>query len=111
MISVLMRSHNDIAFIRQTLEALFSQEVDEVVEIISCDDHSTDGTAEYLQSIPGLRRIDPPDGRYIPGKTLNHMVRMAQGEYIVFNNADAVPQHREYLKNLENWNDFNYRGE
>ena len=100
MISVLMRSHNDIAFIRQTLEALLSQEVDEVVEIVSCDDHSTDGTAEYLQSIPVLRRIAPPDGRYIPGKTLNHMVREARGEYIIFNNGDAIPQNRAYLKNL-----------
>ena len=100
MISVLMRSHNDIAFIRQTLEALLSQEVDEIVEIISCDDHSTDGTAEYLQSIPGLRRIAPPDGRYIPGKTLNLMVREARGEYIIFNNGDAIPQNQDYLKNL-----------
>ena len=36
MISVLMRSHNDIAYIRQTVDALLSQEVDDAVEIISC---------------------------------------------------------------------------
>ena len=100
MISVLMRSHNDILYIRKTVEALLSQDVDDIVEIVSCDDHSTDGTAEYLAGIPQVRRISPPEGRYVPGKTLNQMVRMAQGEYIVFNNADAVPQHREYLKNL-----------
>lgn len=100
MISVLMRSHNDIAYIRQTVEALLNQEVDDNVEIISCDDHSTDGTAEYLASIPGLRRIAPPAGRYVPGKTLNYMVSCANGEYIVFNNGDAIPQHKEYLKNL-----------
>ena len=46
MISVLMRSHNDIACIKQTVAALLEQAVDDVVEIISCDDHSTDGTAE-----------------------------------------------------------------
>ena len=100
MISVLMRSHNDIAFIRQTVEALLSQEVEDSVEIISCDDHSTDGTAEYLASIPEVRRILPPEGRYVPGKTLNYMVQHASGDYIVFNNADAIPQHKEYLKNL-----------
>ncbi|MBR2911206.1 MAG: glycosyltransferase family 2 protein [Lentisphaeria bacterium] len=100
MISVLMRSHNDILYIRKTVEALLSQDVDDIVEIVSCDDHSTDGTAEYLAGIPQVRRISPPEGRYVPGRTLNQMVRMAQGEYIVFNNADAVPQHREYLKNL-----------
>ena len=87
-----MRSHNDMACIRQTLEALLSQELDEQLEIISCDDHSQDGTAEYLQSIPQIRRIAPPEGRYVPGKTLNCMISQAKGDYIVFNNADAIPQ-------------------
>ena len=100
MISVLMRSHNDMLYIRQTVEALLEQEVEDTVEIISCDDHSTDGTAEYLTGIGQIRCIAPPDGNYVPGKTLNYMVRQAQGDYIVFNNADAVPQHNEYLKNL-----------
>ena len=100
MISVLMRSHNDIEYIRQTVEALLSQETGDTVEIISCDDHSTDGTAEYLASVPQLRRIAPPEGKYVPGKTLNYMVEHANGEYIVFNNGDAIPQHKEYLKNL-----------
>ena len=100
MISVLMRSHNDISYIRQTVEMLLQQEVDDTVEIISCDDHSTDGTAEYLESIPQIKRIAPPEGRYVPGKTLNYMVSKANGEYIVFNNADAIIQHKEYLQNL-----------
>ena len=100
MISVLMRSHNDMAFVKQTVETLLAQDVDDVVEIVSCDDHSTDGTAEYLASVPQVRRITPPAGKYVPGKTLNYMVSQAQGEYIVFNNADAIPQHKEYLKNL-----------
>lgn len=100
MISVLMRSHNDIKYIRMTVEALLSQELDEDVEIISCDDRSTDGTAEYLANVPQLRRIAPPDGKYVPGKTLNYMVSQAKGDIIVFNNSDAVPQNREYLKKL-----------
>ncbi len=100
MISVLMRSHNDILHVKATVEALLDQNVDDGVEIISCDDHSTDGTAEYLAGVQEIRRISPPEGSYVPGKTLNHMIREARGEYIVFNNADAIPQHQEYLKNL-----------
>ena len=100
MISVLMRSHNDILFVKDTVEALLAQSVDDCVEIISCDDHSTDGTAEYLAQVKEIRRISPPEGKYVPGKTLNHMIREAKGEYIVFNNADAIPQNKEYLKNL-----------
>lgn len=100
MISVLMRSHNDIKYIRQTVEMLLAQEVEESVEIISCDDRSTDGTAEYLATVPQLRRIAPPEGKYVPGKTLNYMIRQAKGEIIIFNNSDAIPQNREYLKHL-----------
>ena len=100
MISVLMRSHNDINYIKQTVSALLVQQLDEAVEIISCDDHSTDGTAEYLASVPELRRIIPPEGKYVPGKTLNYMIAQAKGDIIVFNNGDAIPQHTEYLQNL-----------
>ena len=100
MISVLMRSHNDILYVQATVEALLEQNTDESVEIISCDDHSTDGTAEYLAEAAGIRRVLPPEGKYVPGKTLNHMISKARGEYIVFNNADAIPQNKEYLKNL-----------
>ena len=89
MISVLMRSHNDIKYIRQTVEALLEQQVDDSFEIISCDDRSADGTAEYLANVPQLRRIAPPDGKYVPGKTLNYMVSQAKGDIIVFNNSDA----------------------
>ncbi len=100
MISVLMRSHNDIKYIRQTVEMLLAQTVDDAVEIISCDDRSTDGTAEYLASVPELRRIAPPEGKYIPGRTLNYMVNQAKGDIIVFNNSDAIPQNNDYLKTL-----------
>ena len=100
MISVLMRSHNDIEYVKQTVEMLLAQDVDDVVEIVSCDDHSTDGTAEYLAGIAEIKRIPPPEGKYVPGKTLNYMVSHASGDYIVFNNSDAIPQNREYLKNL-----------
>ena len=100
MISVLMRSHNDISYVKATVEALLAQKVDECVEIISCDDHSTDGTVEYLAGVPQIRRIVAPEGKYVPGKTLNYMISEAKGEYIVFNNADAIPQNNEYLKNL-----------
>mgnify|MGYP001036570696 CR=1 FL=1 len=100
MISVLVRSHNDITHIRATIETLLGQAVDDEVEILCCDDHSADGTAEYLASVKQIRRIPPPTGEYRPGKTLNLLVEQARGELIVFNNADAVPQHRDYLGSL-----------
>jgi rhamnosyltransferase len=95
-----MRSHNDIEYIKDTVNALLAQEVDEDFEIISCDDNSTDGTKEYLATVENIVNLTPPEGKYVPGKTLNYMIKFAKGEYIVFNNGDAIPQHKEYLKNL-----------
>ena len=100
MISVLMRSHNDIRYIQATVEALLAQVVDEEVGMMSCDDHSIDGTAEYLAGIKAIRCLLPPEGKYVPGKTLNFMVTHAKGKYIVFHNGDAIPQHQEYLQRL-----------
>ena len=100
MISVLMRSHNDIKYIRQTVEALLEQQVDDSFEIISCDDRSADGTAEYLAGVTEIRRISPPEGKYVPGRTLNYMINQAKGDIIVFNNSDAIPQKHDYLQKL-----------
>ena len=100
MISILMRSHNDIAYIKDTVTALLNQKVDDSFEIISCDDNSIDGTKEYLASINNIVHLTPLPGKYVPGKTLNYMVKHAKGEYIVFNNGDATPLHLDYIQNL-----------
>ena len=72
-VSIVIRSHNDSAFISDTLKELLSQDFQDF-EIISCDDASTDGTAEVIASFPQVIRLERPEGRYIPGKTLNHAI-------------------------------------
>lgn len=98
-VSIVIRSHNDRKYISPLLEMLSLQTIQNC-EIINCDDHSTDGTAQLLAANLCVKQISPPEGRYIPGKTLNHCVRHCSGEIIVFNNSDVIPLHREYLENL-----------
>ena len=100
LVSVVMRSHNDAPFIGTTLVRLSSQDLPGGFEIVSIDDHSSDGTAERLALQPEIRRISPPDGPYFPGRTLNAAVRHCLGEFVVFNNADAIPQGGDYLARL-----------
>lgn len=100
-VTVIVRSHNDRPFVEKTLRALLDQDCDLPVDILSGDDASTDGTAEAIaQLFPTVRRATRPDGPYIPGRTLNHLVRQATGDIIVFNNADAIPQNPQFLRNL-----------
>ena len=98
-VSIVIRSHNDIEFISDTLKELLAQDFQDF-EIISCDDASTDGTAEIIASFPQVIRLERPEGRYVPGKTLNRAIPQCHGDIIVFNNADAVPCRHDYLSKL-----------
>lgn len=98
-VSVLVRSSNDGALAGRTLEGLFSQEVPFDFEVLWCDDHSTDGTRETASRFP-VRFVEPPEGAYMPGRTLNALVAAAAGDVVVFNNADAVPLDKRWLAEL-----------
>lgn len=100
LVSILVRSRNDEAFIGATLNAIRRQVSPIPFEIISCDDASTDRTPEIIASFPDVVRLPRPDGDYYPGRRLNYMVRHSRGDIIVFNNADAVPQDEHWLANL-----------
>ncbi len=86
-------------WLKYTLEMMKNQSRQDF-ELICVDSGSTDGSWELLQSTKSAKiyQIDPQD--YIPGKVLNQAISHAQGEYIVFNNADCVPQNAQWLENL-----------
>ena len=100
LISILVRSHNDEAYAEATLKAIFGQEISLPFEVVCCDDASADRTPEIIAAFPEVRLLPRPEGAYFPGKRLNYMVRQSRGDIVVFNNADAVPQDRFWLRNL-----------
>ena len=100
LISILVRSHNDEAFIGKTLHAISQQECAVPFEIICCDDASGDRTPQIIDSFPSVTRLPRPDGEYRPGQRLNYMIAHSRGDIIVFNNADAVPLNRQWLREL-----------
>jgi len=100
LVSILVRSRNDEAFAEATLKAVFEQECTVPFEVLNCDDASEDRTPEIIASFPEVRRLPRPEGAYFPGRRLNYMVRNCRGSIVVFNNADAVPRNRDWLRNL-----------
>ena len=57
LISVLVRSSNDETQIAGSLAAIFSQRTEDQVEVIVCDDDSTDGTRGILAGLGGRIRL------------------------------------------------------
>jgi len=98
--SILVRARNDGAYIGRTLRAIMEQECPVPFEVICCDDASTDGTDEIIRSFPGVVCLPRPEGEYRPGQRLNYMVSHCRGDIVVFNNADAVPLDRFWLREL-----------
>ena len=100
LVSILVRSHNDGAFVEATLKALFAQECGFPFEVVCCDDASTDATPSLIAAFPQARLLPRPEGEYRPGRRLNYMVGQARGDIVVFNNADAIPQSVHWLAAL-----------
>ena len=100
LVSILVRSRNDGAFITATLKAILAQACEIPFEVLCCDDASTDDTAALIAAFPQVKILPRPDGEYRPGRRLNYMVGQCQGDIAVFNNADAIPQNVHWLSAL-----------
>lgn len=97
-VSILMRSKNDKAYIRDTLRMVMSQSYSDF-ELLNVDSGSTDGTFEIIKEFNSFAEQIPPE-RYNPGRVLNAMANKSKGRILVFLNSDATPQHECWLENL-----------
>jgi rhamnosyltransferase len=94
---VVMRSHNDMPLISETLARLNEQDRD--FELLCLDNESHDGTVEELRNYT-KRIVNIPKGKYIPGRVLNMGMELTQGDQVVFLNSDCTPQGSSWLRNL-----------
>ena len=99
LVTIVMRSKNDILYIGRTFEEIFKQKFTDF-EILNFDSGSDDGTWDIIQKYNPDKswRIEPDD--YVPGKVLNQAVNKAQGKIIVFNNSDCIPLNEDWLGKL-----------
>jgi len=98
--SIIMRSCNDAAVIKDTLKMLFSQ-TEKNFELINMDNASTDGTQEIVKKYNQNGKIfNVPAGSYVPGRVLNEAISLAEGEILVFLNSDATPADEWWLARL-----------
>lgn len=88
LVSVLMVVRNGMPYIRQAVESLLSQTMQDW-ELIIADDGSTDETSSYLRSLTDSRvRYFPVEGGYIAAR--NFTLRTAQSPLAAVLDADDV---------------------
>jgi len=92
---VVMRSHNDMPIIADTLRLLHEQT--RPFELIVFDNESTDGTLDEVRKYTD--RIVTVT-QYVPGRVLNQGMEHTEGEVVAFVNSDCTPQNRFCLEKL-----------
>lgn len=93
-ISIIISSFNQKRRLKFCLDSLSKQSGDFTREIIVADDHSTDGTLEWIaethpEVVISLNE-SPEDSTYTLADNWNTAAKIATGKRIVFSNADMV---------------------
>jgi len=96
-IDIVMRSHNDMASLPETLNAIARQ--DYPCRLFVLDNQSTDGSRELVEQ-HAERVVHVPRGTYIPGRVLNRGMQITESEIVVFINADCLPCDTRWLREL-----------
>lgn len=94
---VVMRAHNDMPLVAETLRNLATQS--RRFTLVAFDNASTDGTLEEIRKYTG-RIQHVPAGSYVPGRVLNQAMAATEGEVVVFLNSDCTPQNDSMLDAL-----------
>lgn len=93
--SIIIRAKNEEALIGEVLTAVYEQTVCDI-EVIVVDSGSTDRTLEIARTFP-LKIIEIRPEEFTFGRALNIGCRAAQGKFLVFVSAHAVPLTRNWL--------------
>ncbi len=88
MVSIVIPLYNQLEYTRDCLESL-RRTTSEDVELILVDNASSDGTADYLKTMPDLVVIANLENRGFAG-ACNQGILAASGEWIVVMNNDVI---------------------
>jgi rhamnosyltransferase len=98
-VSIVMRSFNEAWALRETL-AMLRRQVGPSWELIVIDSGSTDGSVEMIRAFAPAHFVQIESRDYVPGRVMNHGMRLARANRVVFLNADATPANEHWLEPL-----------
>jgi len=86
--SIIIVTFNQLEYTRQCVESI-RRMTDEPYELIFVDNASSDGTAGYLESIPGAKVIRNAENRGFPA-AVNQGIAVAKGDQVLLLNNDTI---------------------
>ena len=98
-VSIVMRSFNEAWALRDTL-AMLRRQVGPSWELIVIDSGSSDGSVEIIREFAPAHFVQIQSCDYVPGRVMNHGMRLARANRVVFLNADATPANERWLEPL-----------
>lgn len=98
-VSIVMRSFNEAWALRDTLAGIRAQ-TGPTWELIVIDSGSTDGSVDLIRQFQPAHFVQIESRDYVPGRVMNHGMRLARAEKVIFLNADATPANNHWLSPL-----------
>ena len=99
-VTIIIPAKNEERNLRRCLRAVADQETKAKVEVVLIDSGSTDRTPDIAREFEFVRLHCIPAEEFAHGKTRNLGATMAEGEILVFLNADAIPTDSHWLEPL-----------
>jgi rhamnosyltransferase len=96
--SIIIRAYNEEKHIGRLLEGIQHQMLKDV-EVILVDSGSTDSTVSIAESY-GAQVVGIPPDEFTFGRSLNHGIKEAMGEFIVITSAHVYPVYPDWLESL-----------
>ena len=92
LVSIIIPLYNKVEFTKKCIENLSCNTVYKPYEVIIINNASSDGTAEFLESIKGDVKIVTNDTNLGFSRSNNQGAKEARGKYLLFLNNDTIPQ-------------------
>lgn len=98
--TVVIPTFNGEEYIRDLLQAVFSQTTDLKYEVLVIDSGSADRTLEIIGQFPKVRLHTIPNREFGHGKTRNLGAEMSDSEFVLYLTDDAVPASDSWLDSM-----------
>lgn len=100
MATVVIPTYNPGEIFKRVFDKILDQRTPWKYEIIVLDSETSDGSIDFIKSVPNVILKTIKKAEFNHGDTRNYGVELARGEFVAFITHDAIPANEYWLYNL-----------